>query len=113
MNESNIQHVGIRDFFTLTVGLIAEDLKLHKHLHFLSLSGVDTSPLSFQLNQLVFKLVGIEKNQAMDEIEAWYFKQAERVFSIDVANDTKTLLELSTDILSGLNRFRVEGSKSD
>jgi hypothetical protein len=108
MNESNIQHVGIKDFFTITVGLIAEDLKIQKHLHFLSLSGVDTSHLDLQLNQVVFKLIGFEKTDVTRGIEEWYFKQAERAFSIDVVNDNKTLLELSSEILSGLNRFRVQ-----
>lgn len=111
MSESNIQHVGIKDFFTITVGLIAEDLKVQKHLHFLSLSGVDTSPLDLQLNHIIFKLVGFEKTDFSTRgIEEWYFKQAERAFSIDAVNDNKALLELSSEILSGLNRFLVQSN---
>lgn len=108
MSESSIQYIGIKDYFELTINLIARDLKIHKHLHFLSLSGLDTSPLNLQLNQDIFKLIGFEKTDLINEIEEWYFKQAERVFSIDTVNDVKALLELSAEILSGLNRFRAK-----
>ncbi|TSJ44820.1 hypothetical protein [Fluviicola chungangensis] len=107
MSESNIQHIGIKDYFELTINLIARDLKIHRHLHFLSLSGVDTSLLSLQLNQDIFKLIGFEKTDLINEIEEWYFKQAERVFTIDTVNNTKALLELSAEILNGLNKFRI------
>ncbi len=112
MSESNIQHIGIKDYFELTISLIARDLKIHRHLHFLSLSGVDTSLLNLQLNHEIFKLIGFEKTDLINEIEEWYFKQAERVFSIDTTNDINALLELSAEILNGLNKFRVQSAYS-
>lgn len=108
MNESNMQYIGIKDYFELTISLIASDLKIHKHLHFLALSGADASLLSLQLNRDIFKIIGFKKTDLIIEIEEWYFKQAERVFPIDTVNDNKALLELSAEILNGLNKFRIQ-----
>lgn len=105
MSKQKVLHLAIEDFLSLVVGFIADDLKIYRHLHYLSLSGVDTSPLRPQIHEGVFRLVGLEKDEITEEIEEWYFRQAERVLSIDLSNDNKALIELSAEIFVRLNQL--------
>jgi hypothetical protein len=88
----------------IIVELIAHDLKIHKHLHFLEKSGLDTSFLQLHLHDKIFKLAGIDETQIDDPLHEWYYQMAEKAFEIDVFRDELKLLEIATEILVALNK---------
>lgn len=106
MNEQTLQLVSIKDFLRLTAKLISKDLKLQKHLYCMELAGFEVS-FDLQLQDEIFKLIGFRKGEVENEAKEWYFEQVEKSFSIDVLQDEKKLTEISADILSGLDRFRM------
>jgi hypothetical protein len=94
--------------FKLILGLIADDLKVHKHFYNLSLSGLDTTPLHLNLYRRIFVLVGFREQDISEELEDWYFEQTKRVLTIDQTADEKALHKLSSEILEGLLKARNE-----
>jgi hypothetical protein len=106
MSKNNSLNISFEDLFKLIVGFITDDLKVQKHYHNLSLSGLDTSPLELNLHNGIFILVGFKENNITDEIKQWYFKQTERIYNIDIINDEKALRNLSSEILEGLLKVR-------
>lgn len=87
----------------LIVELIAHDLKICKHFHFLERSGLDTSNLGLNLHDKIFKLAGIDKDDN-EEVREWYFQMAENSIEIDVFSDEKKLLEAASEIMIGLDK---------
>ena len=108
MSKKNSLNISFEDYFKLLMDLLIDDLKIQRHFHFLSLSGFDSIPLKLKTHETLFRLIGFKNEGLTPDLEDWYFKQAERVFSIDVVNDNKALLELSSEILTGLNKFRIQ-----
>lgn len=107
MSNTNLLNIAFEDLFKLTVGLIVDDLKVHKHLYHLSLSGLDTS-LQLNLYRRIFVLAGFKESDISEELEDWYFKQTQRVNKIEITADEKALHDLSADILEGLLKMRTE-----
>ncbi|WP_430405837.1 hypothetical protein [Fluviicola sp.] len=108
MNTKHSITIAFEDLFKLLIGLIVDDLKVHKHFHHLSLSGLDTSPLHLNLYRQIFILSGIKEADISDELADWYFEQTKRVHSIDLVHDEKELVDLSSEILEGLLKARNE-----
>jgi hypothetical protein len=108
MSNKNALHIAFEDLFKLIIGLISDDLKLHKHFHHLNRGGLDTTPLNLDLSQKVFVLVGFKETDISEELEYWYFKQAQRVNTIDFMHDEKAFTDLSSEILEGLLKMRNE-----
>lgn len=106
MNKNNSLNIVFEDLFKLIINLISDDLKVHKYLYNLSLSGIDTNPLQLQLHDGIFLLIGFKMNEVTEEIKQWYFHQTERVFNIDISNDQQALQNLSAEILYGLLKER-------
>lgn len=106
MNKDNSLNISFEDLFKLIVGFISDDLKVHKHFHNLSLSGLDTTPLHLNLHERIFILVGFKEMDISDEVKTWYFQQTERVYTIDTINNENKLYDLSTEILDGLLKAR-------
>lgn len=88
----------------LIVELIAHDLKIHKHLHFLEQGGLDTSFLNLHVHDNIFKLAGMDESKIDDALLDWYYQMAEKAFEIDVFRDEKKLIEVATEILVALNK---------
>lgn len=107
-NTKNSINIAFEDLFKLLIGLIVDDLKVHKHFHHLSLSGLDTSPLHLNLYRRIFILAGFKEKDISEEIEEWYFEQTKRVNEIDLVHDEKVLYDLSSEILEGLLKARNE-----
>lgn len=107
MNNTNLLHIAFEDLFKLTVGLIVDDLKVHKHLYHLSLSGLDTT-LQLKLYRRIFVLAGFKESDISEELEDWYFEQTQRVTTIEITPDEQALSELSAEILEGLLKIRSE-----
>ena len=112
-NTKHSINIAFEDLFKLLIGLIVDDLKVHKHFHHLSLSGLDTTPLHLNLYKRIFILAGFKEKDISEEIEEWYFEQTKRVNAIDLVHDEKELYDLSSEILEGLlkarNKFYVKG----
>ena len=106
MNNTNLLNITFEDLFKLTVGLIVDDLRVHKHLYHLSLSGLDTAVLNLNLYQRIFVLAGFKEQDISDEMEEWYFEQTKRVNSIDLLHNEQELYDLSVEILEGLLKMR-------
>lgn len=108
MNNKHSLNIAFEDLFKLIIGLIVDDLKVHKHLYHLSLSGLDTSPLHLDLYRRIFILAGLKEQDLSEELEYWYFQQTRRVHTIDPAHDEKVLYDLASEILTGLLKARKE-----
>lgn len=108
MSTQNIQCIRITDFLVLAVRLIAEDLKIQKHLYWLSLGGLDSSPMNLELDKAIFSLIGISDSDLFEEAQEWYFQKVQDSFSMDIFNDENLLAETASDILRGLDRFRMQ-----
>lgn len=106
MGNYNTLNISFEDLFKLIVGFIADDLKVQKYHYNLSLIGLDSSPLNLNLHEGIFRLVGFKENEISEEIKQWYFQQTERVFTIDIPNDEKAFIDLTTEILDGLIKAR-------
>lgn len=106
MNNNNTLNISFEDLFKLIIGFIADDLKVQKYHYNLSLIGFDSSPLNLNLHYGIFRLVGFKENDISEEIKQWYFQQTERVFAIDIVNDEKAFLDLTTEILNALIKAR-------
>ncbi|TSJ41163.1 hypothetical protein [Fluviicola chungangensis] len=106
MSKNNSLNISFEDLFKLIIGFIIDDLKVQKHYYNLSLSGLDTTPLQLNLHDGIFILVGFKEIDITEEIKQWYFKQTERVFTMDITNDEKALRNLSSEILEGLLKAR-------
>lgn len=111
MSKQTFINMPVKEYFELLVGLIADDLKIHKHLHFLTLGGLDSTPLKLSIHERVFNLLGFSNDEVTEEMEEWYFSQAERVYSLDIIHDSKMLLNLSVEILDGLNKFKSQNNR--
>jgi hypothetical protein len=107
MNKTHSLNIAFEDLFKLIIGLIVDDLKVHKHLHHLSLSGLDTTPLYLDLHKRIFVLAGFKERDISEELEDWYFEQTKRVQVVDLVQD-EVLYELSSEILAGLLKRRNE-----
>lgn len=108
MNKTHSLHIAFEDLFKLIIGLIVDDLKVHKHLHHLSLSGLDTTPLHLNLYKRIFILAGFKEKDISEELADWYFEQTKRVHAIDLVQDEQVLYDLSSEILAGLLKMRNE-----
>ncbi len=108
MNNQNTITIAFEDLFKLIIGLIVDDLKVHKHLYHLSLSGLDTTPLHLNLYRRIFILAGFKEKDISEELEDWYFEQTKRVNGVDLIQDEKVLMDLSSEILEGLLKARNE-----
>ncbi|WP_343635837.1 hypothetical protein [Fluviicola sp.] len=108
MHTNNSLNVSFEDLFKLLIGLIADDLKVQKHLYHLSLSGLDTTPLQLELHRSIFVLAGLKESDISEELEDWYFAQTQRVNNIDLKHDEQALSGLSAEILEGLLKLRNE-----
>lgn len=108
MNNKHALTIAFEDLFKLIIGLIGDDLKVHKHLHNLSLSGLDTTPLHLDLYKRIFILAGFKEADISEEMEDWYFQQTKRVYTIDLVQDEQVLFDLSSEILAGLLKARNE-----
>ncbi|MDF3029358.1 MAG: hypothetical protein K0S23_3665 [Fluviicola sp.] len=108
MNKTHSLNIAFEDLFKLIIGLIVDDLKVHRHLHHLSLSGLDTTPLHLKLHTRIFVLAGFKERDISEELEDWYFEQTKRVQSIDLVQDEEVLYDLSSEILAGLLKLRNE-----
>ena len=108
MNNTNLLNIAFEDLFKLTLGLIVDDLKVHKHLYHLSLSGLDTTPLNLNLYRRIFVLAGFKERDISEELEDWYFEQTKRVNTVDLVHDEQGLYDLSGEILEGLLKMRNE-----
>ena len=104
MKTGNIPQFAYEDHLTFLVELIADDLKIHRHLHLLSLSGLDGALLKTNIHDKVFALAGIAKSKIDDSLREWYFQKAEKVFEIDIFKDEEQLYKIATEILVELNR---------
>lgn len=102
MSKQNALYIGFEDYFNLVIVLIGDDLKIQRHFHFLSLSGVDATQLKLRLHETIFKLVGFKQKDLTPELEDWYFEQTEKVNSIDILQDEETLIKVSTEIFNDL-----------
>ncbi len=102
MSKQNALNIGFEDYFNLVIVLIVDDLKIQRHFHFLSLSGVDATPLKLRLHETIFKLIGFKKNDLIPELEDWYFEQTEKVNSIDILQDEELFIKVSTEIFHDL-----------
>ena len=89
------------------IGLIADDLKIQKHLHLLSQSGLDSSLLQLKIHDKIFALAGIEEQKIDDSLREWYFQMAEKAFALDLFHDEIKLLEVASEILVELNRKQL------
>lgn len=108
MNKTHSLNIAFEDLFKLIIGLIVDDLKVHKHLHHLSLSGLDTTPLHLNLYKRIFILAGFKEKDISEELADWYFEQTKRVHGIDLVQDEEVLYDLSSEILAGLLKMRKE-----
>lgn len=90
----------------LLVELIAHDLKIHKHLHFLERSGLETFHLQLSIHDKIFRLVGIDGTNIDEDLREWYYQMTEKAVEIDVFEDEQKLIEFATDILVTLNKKR-------
>jgi hypothetical protein len=90
----------------LLVDLIAHDLKIHKHLHFLERSGLETFHLQLNIHDKIFRLAGINKTELHENLREWYYQMAEKAVETDVFEDERKLIEFSTEILVTLNHKR-------
>lgn len=108
MNTKHSITIAFEDLFKLLIGLIVDDLKVHRHFHHLSLSGLDTSPLHLNLYRQIFILSGFKEADISDELADWYFQQTKRVNSMNPVQDEKELVDLSSEILEGLLKARNE-----
>jgi|GEM_PF-4511874 len=108
MNTRNSISIAFEDLFKSLIGLIIDDLKVHRHFHHLSLSGLDTTPLHLNLYRQIFILAGFKEADISEELADWYFEQTKRVNSIDPVQDEKVLYELSSEILEGLLKAKTE-----
>ena len=94
MNKTHSLNIAFEDLFKLIIGLIVDDLKVHKHLHHLSLSGLDTTPLHLNLYKRIFILAGFKEKDISEELADWYFEQTKRVHGIDLVQDEEVLSAL-------------------
>jgi hypothetical protein len=108
MNTKPSINIAFEDLFKLLIGLIVDDLKVHKHFHHLSLSGLDTSPLHLHLYKQIFILAGFKEADISEELADWYFEQTKRVNALDLVQDEKELSNLASEILEGLLKARNE-----
>lgn len=108
MNNQNTITIAFEDLFKLLLGLIVDDLKVHKHFHHLSLGGLDTTPLHLNLHKQIFILSGFKEKDISEELEDWYFEQTKRVNGVDLIQDEKVLVDLSSEILESLLKARNE-----
>lgn len=108
MNTKNSISIAFEDLFKSLIGLIVDDLKVHRHFHHLSLSGLDTTPLHLNLYRQIFILAGFKEADISEELADWYFEQTKRVNSIDPVQDEKVLYELSSEILEGLLKAKTK-----
>lgn len=105
MNKTNLLNIAFEDLFKLTVGLIVDDLKVHKHLYHLIQGGLDTT-LQLNLYRRIFVLAGFKESDITEELEDWYFEQTQRVTTIEITPDEQALSELAAEILEGLLKIR-------
>ncbi|TSJ46725.1 hypothetical protein [Fluviicola chungangensis] len=108
MNTDNSLNISFEDLFRLLMGLIADDLKVQRHLYHLSLSGLDTTPLQLDLHRSIFILAGFKEATISEELEEWYFEQTLRVNDAELVPDEQALTHLSAEILEGLLKRRNE-----
>lgn len=108
MNTDNSLNISFEDLFRLLMGLIADDLKVQRHLYHLSLSGLDTTPLQLDLHRSIFILAGFKEAIISEELEEWYFEQTLRVNDAELVPDAQALTHLATEILEGLLKQRNE-----
>ncbi len=104
--NTNLLNIAFEDLFKLTVGLIVDDLKVHRHLYHLSLSSPDKAVLNLKLYRKIFALAGFKEQDMSEELEDWYFEQTKRVELI--APDEQELQNLAAEILEGLLKTRSE-----
>lgn len=102
MSKQNALNIGFEDYFNLVIVLIGDDLKIQRHFHFLSLSGVDVTPLKLRLHETILKLIGFKEKDLTPDLEDWYFAQTEKVNNIDILQDEEILLKVSTEIFNDL-----------
>lgn len=108
MNTNNSLNISFEDLFKLLIGLLADDLKIQKHLYHLSLGGLETSHVQLDLHRRIFILAGLKESDISEELEDWYFAQTQRVNAIDLKTNEQALYDLSAEILEGLLKIRNE-----
>lgn len=107
MNNTNLLNIAFEDLFKLTLGLIVDDLKVQKHLYYLSLGGLNAN-LQLNLYRGIFILAGFKEADITEELEDWYFEQTQRVNEIEVTSNEQVLSDLAAEILEGLLKMRNE-----
>jgi hypothetical protein len=108
MKANTIQRISEEKKFKILLELIADDLKIHKHFHYLSQSGLDNSLIQLRINETIFLLVGLEDEEINDTLKEWYNCMAEKVYPIDVFHDEKKLFQVASEILIELNNMCIE-----
>ncbi|MGV3612684.1 MAG: hypothetical protein ACO1N0_17120 [Fluviicola sp.] len=106
MDNKNLLNIAFEDLFKLTVGLIVDDLKVHRHVYHWSLRGSDSFVLNLKLYRKIFVLAGFKERDISEELEDWYFEQTKRVE--EIAADEQALQDLAVEILDGLLKARKE-----
>lgn len=94
----------------LLVELIAHDMKIHRHLHFLEQSGLYVDDLRLSLDDKIFKLARIEDTETDEQLKVWYDNMLEKSIEIDAFRDKKKLLDTAEEILVELNNKRQNRS---
>lgn len=94
----------------LLVELIAHDMKIHRHLHFLEQSGLYVDDLRLSLDDKIFKLAGVKDTEIDEQLKVWYDEMIEKSIDIDAFRDKKKLLETAEEILVELNYKRQNRS---
>lgn len=95
--------------YDIVVGLVADDLTIHKHFHLLQQSGVDPAPLNLKIHEKVFALIGIDGKMPDDALRDWYFEMAEKTYVVDIFRDGKKLHEIAAEIVMALNELHFSG----
>jgi hypothetical protein len=104
--NTNLLNIAFEDLFKLTIGLIVDDLKVHRHLYQLSLNEREPAVLNLKLYRKIFALAGFKEKDMSEELEDWYFEQTKRVETI--VPDEQELQNLAVEILDGLLKIRSE-----
>ncbi len=112
-HATNLINAGEERRLQLLIKLIADDLKIQRHLHYLEQSGLDTSFLQLNIHDEIFELIGLDESIINESLRDWYHSISERAFEFDIFKEERKLLEIATDILVALNKKQFTSQRRE
>jgi|GEM_PF-5486397 len=89
--------------YALTItNLIVQDIKVTKLWNGFAVLGDEVNSYRPQLSEIIFEMIGVEKNEKGEELKDWYFSQTDKACQLDITDNT-SIYKLAGEIFLGIS----------